>query len=99
MIENSKTKFDFPSAEEIRQSNVSYVNNLRKSCIKYIEEQLKEFQNIPEFFEHSSSLIISFHKDYNNELLFDCTKEVLLGKGFDISIVDNGRAKGIAVKW
>jgi hypothetical protein len=32
MIENSKTKFDFPSAEELRQSNKKHLAE-KKECV------------------------------------------------------------------
>jgi hypothetical protein len=67
-------------------------------CIEYILIQLEGVMK-DSSLSKINSFIIPYHNSINDELLFDCTKEVLLGKGFDISIVDNGRAKGIAVKW
>jgi len=94
----SKKEFEFPSAEQLRQSNLNHILNLRHKCIVYIQHELKKIRDGFDLSETSSFLIPS-DRNINDGLLLECTKEVLKGKGYDISPVTDGRSRGVAVKW
>ena len=94
----SKKEFEFPSAEQLRQSNVNRINHLRKLCIEYIQIELEGIRQDRDLSE-INSFLIPYNDSINIGLLLECTKEILKGKGYDISPVNEGRSKGVAVKW
>lgn len=96
--EGEEEQFEFPNAEQLRQSAKNSLNNAKVRCRKYVEDQLwLAKKNID--LSSIDAFIIQFHKHYQLDLMLECAKEVLEGKGFDISTVDNGRGKGVVVKW
>jgi len=94
----SKKEFEFPSAEQLRQSNVNRINNQRKSCIEYIQIQLEGIRQDRDL-SAINSFLIPYDINISDDLLLVCTKEILKGKGYDISPVADGRSRGVVVKW
>lgn len=91
-------KFEFPSAEQLRERNVNGINYLRNQCKRYIEAHLEGMANSRDLSQMNSILIPS-DAIMDDELLLECTKEVLKGKGYDISLVNQGRSRGVMVRW
>lgn len=99
MIERNKEgQFDFPSAKELL-ANITDFHGLKiKQCKAYIEEELERIKNTVDLTQ-TRSILISSKKDFDNDMLLACVKEIMHGKGFDIYLTSDSRALGVVLKW